>query len=375
MPAISKTQRWLDLIAFLLGRHFPVPVDEIIEHMPAYAAGRGDADETRRASTRRMFERDKAELIDLGIPLKSVIYDIDGGEKMTGYVIRKRDFYLPYLRLIESEAEQSSGPRPAGAPSRIAEAMIDPADARLAFDALRRVADAPAFPFAAEARSAYRKLSFDLDPERFAAAPVLWVEPPGTADLLDRLRTLSDALLARKRVRFTYHGVHRGQSTERAVHPYGLFFQRDWYLVAHDPERDALRVFRVGRMEDAEANGKAPQTHDYEIPDDFRLEAFLDREAWELGEAEDEPLQADVRFRFPACVWVARNAQGELIEECADGSAVRRFEVRQTDPFLRWLLSFGGDATVTHPPELASGLERMAATVGAMYADGGDGKG
>ena len=34
---ISKTQRWLDLIAFLVQRRVPVAVDEIMEGVPSYA--------------------------------------------------------------------------------------------------------------------------------------------------------------------------------------------------------------------------------------------------------------------------------------------------------------------------------------------------
>jgi hypothetical protein len=34
---IIRTQRWLDLIALLLGRHVPMSVEEIMERVPAYA--------------------------------------------------------------------------------------------------------------------------------------------------------------------------------------------------------------------------------------------------------------------------------------------------------------------------------------------------
>ncbi|MEJ2678900.1 MAG: hypothetical protein P8174_07485, partial [Gemmatimonadota bacterium] len=34
---ISKTQRWLDLIAFLVKHHFPVSFDQVMEGVPAYA--------------------------------------------------------------------------------------------------------------------------------------------------------------------------------------------------------------------------------------------------------------------------------------------------------------------------------------------------
>lgn len=60
MTSPTKTQRLLDLIAFLMGRRVPVTVEEIMEGVPAYAAPWRSEDETARASARRAFERDKA---------------------------------------------------------------------------------------------------------------------------------------------------------------------------------------------------------------------------------------------------------------------------------------------------------------------------
>ena len=41
---ITKTQRWLDLIALLLNRQIPLGVDEIMERVPAYAQDTTTAD-------------------------------------------------------------------------------------------------------------------------------------------------------------------------------------------------------------------------------------------------------------------------------------------------------------------------------------------
>src|SRR5690606_38945110 len=127
------------------------------------------------------------------------------------------------------------------------------------------------------ARSAFRKLAFDLDPHAFESrSEVLFMEPPGSPELAAHLRTLSDALLARKRVTFDYHGIYRGEQTSRAVEAYGLLFQHgNWYLIGRDTTRDGIRVFRVGRMENVTANTRAPKTADYTVPDDFRLGDYV----------------------------------------------------------------------------------------------------
>ena len=92
----NKVQRWLDLITYLVGRRFPVPVDELMERLPAYARDWRGENETARASVRRKFERDESELRELGIPLQTVTYSINYGmEEAQGYRISKRDFYQP----------------------------------------------------------------------------------------------------------------------------------------------------------------------------------------------------------------------------------------------------------------------------------------
>jgi proteasome accessory factor B len=363
----TKSQRWLDLLALLLGRTIPLTVEEIMDRVPAYAEKWNTDDPTKQDTARRTFERDKDELRAAGIPLDPVNYGINAGaETIEGYRIRHGDFYLPYLRLISADGQGTAPPKQPYA--GLASLDLSTAEAELALEALRRVADLPAFPFAPEARSALLKLQFDIDPERFPGDPVLWVDRPGSREVLERLRALSDALLARKRIAFTYHGIHRGSATEREVEPYGLFFQRDWYLVARDPAAEALRIFRVSRMDELRPNARAPKSPDFVIPGDFTLQEYLDRSAWELGQ-EEQATTADVRFRFPLSLQAARNGEGELLREEDDGSAIRTFRVSRPNPFLRWILSLGGEAEILSPPTLREALEEMARQVLALYPE------
>ncbi|MGH7570337.1 MAG: helix-turn-helix transcriptional regulator [Gemmatimonadota bacterium] len=358
---ITKLQRWLDLIAFLIGRRYPVTVDEIMEDVPAYARGAGG--ETTDESVRRMFERDKKELRELGIPIETVEFSVRDAEQSSGYRLARRDFYLPYLRLI------GGGPpgAEAGVPRGIDAFDIRPEEARDARDALSFAAAMPSFLLREEARSALRKLEFDLGPGRPDA--LLAVDRPEAAEIRDRLRVLNDSLQARKRVRFRYHGIYRGKPTDRDVAPYGLLFQGgNWYLVGHDALRDDLRVFRVDRMEEPEPNRKTPETADYEVPADFDLDRYRNREAWELGEGEEPPLRAEVRFEFPTSLWAARNAYGELALEAAAGASIRTFQVHQVNPFLRWVLSLSGEAEILAPEALRREYDELVQRVAALYA-------
>jgi len=359
----TKLQRWLDLIAYLVARRHPVAVDEILEHIPAYASPLETDDTKALDASRKTFERDKRELRAFGIPLETVRFSIGHAEAQEGYRLERRNFYLPYLRLIGSAgpSKGAEGARMLG----VAELEIAPEDARDAREALELIGHLDGSPFVREVSSALRKLAFDLPAQ--ATAPTLFAERPEVAALRERLSVLTDALLARKRVAFRYHGIYRGATTERDVDGYGMLFQKgNWYLIGHDHLRDGLRIFRVERMEALAPNRKRSDTPDYEVPSDFDLASWRHKEAWELG-GEEAPVEAKVAFRFPRSLWVERNGLGEAALTGPDGSSVRAFRVHQVDPFLRWVLSQDGEARIVAPPELAAAYRDMAAEVAALY--------
>jgi proteasome accessory factor B len=242
-------------------------------------------------------------------------------------------------------------------------------EAGAALDGLRKLAAIPGFPLARAARSAFRKLAFDLEPDAVGEVPIVYADDPETLATRDVLHTLSGALRRRKALTFRYRAPSGATEEERSAHGYGLLFQHGrWYLVAHDTGRGAVRMFRVGRMSDVVVNPRAPGTPDYDVPEDFALDDYTGRKAWELG-AETEPgVEATVRFRFPRSLWADRNRHGELIREEADGAQLRRFTVRRADPFLRWVLSLAGDAAVESPTELRTEFRAMAERVRELHA-------
>jgi proteasome accessory factor B len=174
---------------------------------------------------------------------------------------------------------------------------------------------------------------------------------------------LADAIVRRKRTAFRYHGLARGEETERDVAPYGLLLQSGtWYLVGHDALRGAVRMFHVGRMEFPRVNRASPGSPDFEIPADFALAEYGDRAAWEIGEA-DEEMSVRVRFAHPMSLWADRNGFGELVGQEPDGGTVRRFAVRHVRPFLCWILGLRGDARILEPAGLVDELQQLASAI------------
>src|SRR5215471_4296990 len=89
----AKIQRWIDLLASLLRRHFGATFEEIARDVPAYQDRRAKPD-----SILRTFERDKDELRAFGIPIETFTNAMD--PTRVGYRLAADEFYLPYLLAI-----------------------------------------------------------------------------------------------------------------------------------------------------------------------------------------------------------------------------------------------------------------------------------
>ncbi len=338
MAAADKLTRWLDLLAALLRRHHGAIFADLRRDVPGYLAGDVDAQ-----SVMRTFERDKDELREFGVAIET-LPDSDGGDSR--YRLRSDAFYLPFLALCESRIvpalEVRTIPRPQGIGYQgLPVLAITPDECLTLRRAAARVRALGNPTLDADAAAAIRKLEQDVG--------LLPIGEPLTATVKVQASTfdvLGGALSARKRVTFSYASMGRNRQSMRTVEPHGLvFLTGHWYLVAHDADQQALRQFRVSRISKPKYNAARKQP-DYVIPDAFDLETHAaSRQAWELG--DEEAVSVVVAFRGSS----GQVLQGMQLGEEGSLPAQRHFRVRRRDPFLRWLLTFGGDAQIVSPSE------------------------
>lgn len=337
MAANAKLQRWIDLTAGLLDRHYGITLARLRDEVPGYASGRPE-------SVRRTFERDKDELRRLGVPIETLG---DPGDHEPRYKLASDRFYLPYLVV--------AGERGLARPRRIdrtgyraiAECEFDDEAVALLADAARRVSEVGDPLLAGHARAALGKLAVDIAPPSLEPTPAVSLLPVNAGAAPAHLEVLGTALLKRKQVSFTYYGIERNETERRVVLPYGLAFTSGhWYLHALDPARGAVRVFRVSRMRELGINAKTPGNQDYEIPATFRLgDRVVPRPSWELG--DEEPVEVLVHFNRTNSY---TNAARHLARQRSGNTA--HYVVRRREPFLRWLLGLAGDADPVSPPDI-----------------------
>jgi proteasome accessory factor B len=360
---LPKTTRWLDLIAFLLSHRFPVTREQIYESVSGYKDDWENADDDKaRESLRRKFERDKDELRELGVNIEVLeLANRAGDEAAAGYRLKAGDFYLPYLQLEQDSVSTAERPYPG-----LRSITVPREDLDLLDRATQRLAEHPTFPLREAARSARRKLEFDLP------IPLRHIErvlgEVGNEENNETLEVLQQAVARKVAVECRYYTIGRDSESTRVVEPHGLFFNwGHWYCVAGSRDDNKLRVFRVDRVTNPKllrgASGEFQSS-----PDNFDIRDYVGRSAWELSESEAQSVQ--VRLEFPESRWVLAQGSGAAVEPITDdGGAVIEFQVNETGPFLRYLLTFRDHVQILQPTELVEELDELRQKVAALYEE------
>jgi proteasome accessory factor B len=327
---VERTERLLDLVALLLDANEPLTWRQIRAAFPEdYGQGTVEA-------TERKFERDKAELLELGIPLKYVQADED---KEDGYVIDRDAYYLPRLDM-------------------------QPEELAVLYTAGSAALASGAFPGSEDLAHALRKIGFygDLKPP----APKVRLELGGVAETRElpaRLDALWAAIAARKQIAVDYWSPRRKEQTHRRIDAYGLALRRGlWSLVGYCHLRQGIRTFHVHRIRALTVNAKNPKTPDYEVPRDFELMAYVASFPWQ--HRFHERVEVTLELRGPL------QPLGSALFPDARGDGAGRLNLSATDltGLLKYVLSLGADARVLAPPEAVAQYRQMAERIEALHA-------
>src|SRR3954463_527782 len=98
--AARRAERLVNLVICLLSTRQFLTAERIRDAVPGYEAA--DGSKATDEAFKRMFERDKAELRDLGIPLETGRNSHFDAED--GYRITRRDYELPAIEFDAAEA-------------------------------------------------------------------------------------------------------------------------------------------------------------------------------------------------------------------------------------------------------------------------------
>lgn len=307
----DRVERLTNLLALLLETREPLSLVAIADEM---AGQYPDGESARRAA----FERDKAALRDIGVPIEQEIMSGGPSPGQTRYWIDRARYELRGLELDDDEARAL------------------------------QVAMAATRPGSTSGQEALWKLGAGLLDR---SAPVSAVLPD-----LPALPLLRDAVARRMSVALRYRGL------DRTVDPWGLVLRDGfWYLVAFDHARGERRTFRIDRIE---GDVRVLDGASFERPEGFDPREAVPTDPKMIGATDVVP---DARVwidaaRAPAAV--AELGEHRVVARRADGSVEVDVPCANAPAFRSWVLGFLEHAEVLAPAEIRDDVVAWLQAVG-----------
>ncbi len=300
----QKTERLLSLVVCLLSSRRYLTAGQIREAVPGYP-------ETFEAF-KRMFERDKDELRELGIPLETGTNP--GTEEEVGYRISRQAYELP-------------------------EIMLEPDEAAVLGLAARVWQRAELEGAAAGGLLKLRAAGVDAqETGQPGIEPRLATQEPSFGPLWRAVRD-------RRPVTFSYLAAGRTTSQPRQLEPWGVVNRHGrWYVAGFDRDRGQERVFRLSRIDGPVTFTGPPGTVVVPAGADVRKTVS----AWD---GAPPPVRiAELRVRRGAGYGLRRRQLSG--EPDQDGWDLVRTEFSDVGWYADYLASFGADVIVLQPVDL-----------------------
>ncbi|MCH9735305.1 MAG: WYL domain-containing protein [Actinomycetia bacterium] len=312
---ISKVERLMNLVIALLSTRTFITADRIREIVSGYS---GDASDEAFS---RMFERDKNELRDLGIPLETGRESL--ADPVEGYRISREAYALPAVKLTADEA---------AAVAVATQLWESPELVNVTQGAVLKL----------------RAAGIDIAAVDTDIAITSTAALPGLRGSEEVLGMLLSAIDSGHVVQFP----HRPSRTEpyvlRTVEPWGVVTDKGrWYLVGHDRDRDAVRTFRLSRIGAEVTPIGEPGV--VSRPDGVNLREIVDR------------VVGDWPGAGQATVWVADGRATALRRRATAGGARTlgsrageelTLNIDMFDRLAREIAGYGADAVVLGPASL-----------------------
>lgn len=316
--ARARTERMLNLLFVLLNSSTPLSREQIRERVPGYGES-NDAFE-------RMFERDKAALRELAIPVETKPVDLFHDDVL-GYRIDRSDWLMPEISLTASERTYLS----------------------LAASAWQ----------SAQLSTAARQAVSSVDArEQESALSVPVSLAKGRRHISEILSAITNA----KTVTFGYVGLNQIDVVARTIDPWrALLHSGHWYLIGFDQEKGEVRTFRTDRI----VGDLVETRHDIlePMPVDFDLTTITS--TWESSDRE--PMIAKV---------LARPGRAGSLRVLATSCEVGDEWDELTIPYhhesqLVGLIASSCDVTrIKSPQELHESVSRIVSTTLSVHDSG-----
>ncbi len=315
----DRVERLTNLLALLLETPTPLSLIEIAGEL-------GGQYPDEHGARRAAFERDKASLRDIGVPIDTEMVGGGAYAGQTRYRIDRAAYELDDLDLDADEMRAL------------------------------QVAVAAVRTGSSSGQDAIWKLGGAIGGEHPSVSAVLPDRP--------ELPVIRAAVAGRSPIEFSYRG------DRRRLDPWGVLLRGGfWYVVGYDHDRGAQRTFRVDRFDGGADAITVGEPGAFRRPDSFDPRAAFPTDPKQIGHAPDDGVEATVLIDSVRAGAVERELGSErVIVRHDNGDIEVAVPASNLDAFRSWVLGLLEHAVVLAPAEIRAdivGWLRAASEVGS----------
>jgi proteasome accessory factor B len=173
---------------------------------------------------------------------------------------------------------------------------------------------------------------------------------------LEVFDALAKATAGHQQLQIAYRKPGSKQTELRTVDPYHLAnINGEWFLFGFDHLRKDIRTFVPSRVQSIQATGQT-----FPRPQKFSIEKIL-RDSFGVHSGQGE-YYVVIRFDAFAADYVREKRwhPSQTLRELKDGGVELRLKLSSLGEIQRWILGWGGSATVIEPLELLHSVQKAA---------------
>lgn len=306
-----KTERLVNLTITLLCSNGPVSFEYIRSVMRDYY-------DEESSSARIKFERDKKDLKEMGI---SIALSCEGGSEYL-YKINVSDFFMPDMR-------------------------FNPEEIRSLVRLLQRGLTTPNLPEISIRKTLVKIMSLaDIEMEKENAKTLIDLIPE--KDFFSIAKGIVEGIALSMPVSFRYRNA-AGEEMDRVVEVYGLTSHSGlWYVVGKCRNRNAMRIFRMDRIDSNSGVGLLNEENRYEVPENCMPGEVVKSFFWEYpNDGDRDPINVKLA--------VSQKSPPEMLDklgidlsESNERSYVKK-KVYNYERFLDWAVSVKQYVSIEEP--------------------------
>jgi len=184
---------------------------------------------------------------------------------------------------------------------------------------------------------------------------------------LEILAKLFIAIKGKKCIRINYYNEYREQMRINEIHPYSITMRGGrWLLIGYKPSVSDYRQYHIYDIQSVEF--KKDGEYNFIKKADFSLKSFY-AHAMPIFHNRAATLSYKIWFSRKAVALVERTVFNPTaqIEKNQDGSAFVYFTADGVEEVIHWVLSFGADAKMVEPKNIACMIKKRLKTMLKNY--------